>query len=388
MLSFPRAASAALCIFGWFGDASLAIPSVAKVALGQIGTNLELSGSKMDTCDVTSDGPICFAGGRAILSGNAIPDGLVGHWTFDGPTPIDDSGRGHHTNFLLTHGPSPAGVGHSVVFSDTFMLVESFGKLNLTDFSYSFWIYLPDDARAYEALTWCPLLLKGVNMPQAQEVVFTPALFLNRRTGQLRASLSTSATSDPEGEFVESNARVLPNRWMHIALVHHAKHEPHAGSLLMYVNGILDAAMKTEGTMAENAYPLYVGGDPFTIQQCKYTVYMDELRAYSRAVAPHELQAEASPSLGGVDPSFVHLGCRSCPLQDAIKDCPKNRHICTSLELHTGGYQVARALGWLQAGSHVWTHTAVMAMEAAQGKPTQTDAQPEVGLGLCCEGPA
>merc|ERR1719265_368245 len=109
---------------------------------------------------------------------------------------------------------------------------------------------------------------------------------------------------------------------------------------------------------------------------------MDELRVHNHAITPHELQAEAAPALGGADPSFVHFGCIKCSLMEAAKSCPSSRHICSSLELHTGAYQVARALGWIRAGGHVWTYSALN-----NAKPTKAPA-PSFGLGLCCLGAA
>jgi hypothetical protein len=99
-------------------------------------------------------------------------------------------------------------------------------------------------------------------------------------------------------------------------------------------------------------------------------------------VAPHELQAQAAQALGGVDPGYVRLGCMKCSVQEAANACPASRHICSSLELHTGGYQVARSMGWLQSSVHLWTHSAVEEAPAAgmPGLPQQ------LGLGLCCRG--
>jgi len=59
----------------------------------------------------------------------------------------------------------------------------------------------------------------------------------------------------------------------------------------------------------------------------------------------------------------------SCPLEEAVRSCPKDRHICTALELHTGGYLVARSIGWLEGGMHVWTHTAVQKRVAMAPQP-------------------
>jgi len=342
---------------------------------GQADTSIQL----LDTCDVVSDGPICFSERKALLVPPAVPHGLIGHWSFDERSAFDSSGNMNHGGTEFYHGPSPAGSGHSAVFHKNFMMVPNSHAFQNEDFSYSFWVYLlPYTGLADESPRWCPLLRKGVYVAQAQEFANAPAILFSFRTGHVRASITTNTSSRGDGEFVDSNARLVAGRWAHIAVVHHAKR----GSLLIYMNGILDSTTRTRGKLVLNDYPLYIGGDPFTASQCEHMIFMDELRAYARAVSPHEIQAEAAPALGGLDPSFVHLGCLSCSLEEAIRSCPTGRAICSSLELHTGGYQVARSLGWLDAGTHVWTEAAVM-----KGRQQASDSilgPPLTGLGLCC----
>jgi len=340
---------------------------------------------------VDLSGPICFAeasGRQQALLPNAVPNGMVGHWDFNGDMAADISGGGNHDVTELLHGPSPGGSGHSASFTRNFMMVKNSANLRLSDFTYSFWIYLVDDgstpAGVGKSATWCPLIRKGIHMVETDQYANAPALLFNHRTGHLRAEVTTSMKGTEDGEYMDSNARLLPNRWLHVAMVHHSKNP----SLLLYVNGILDRVIKTQGALVTNDYPLYVGGDPFTADQCGFTVYMDELRVYSHAVPPHQLQAEASPALGGTDPSFVRLGCIHCSLEDAVKSCPRDRHVCTAVELHTGGYQVARSIGWLTSGTHVWTDAAVTrGAHDEMVSQREKDGEASVGLGLCCEGP-
>jgi len=376
--------------FGIVGGFGLLRTSSKQQAIVGVGAELNLAiGASLagdPTCDSDLSGPICFGDGRKqSLLPNAVPNGLVGHWDFDSEVAIDSSGNGNHGVTELLHGPSPVGSGHSASFTKNFMMVPSSANLKLADFTYSFWIYLQDDeTQVGRSATWCPLIRKGIHMAETEQFASAPALLFNHRTGKLRAEVTTSMKGTEDGEYMDSNARLLPNRWLHVAMVHHSKNP----SLLLYVNGILDSVTKTQGALVINDYPLYVGGDPFTKDQCGFTVLMDELRVYSHAVPPHQLQAEAAPALGGTDPSYVRLGCVGCSLEAAAKSCPRDRHVCTSLELHTGGFQVARSLGWLGSGTHVWTHAAVtkgadnemVSQQAKSGESTS-------GLGLCCEGP-
>jgi hypothetical protein len=123
-------------------------------------------------------------------------------------------------------------------------------------------------------------------------------------------------------------------------------------------------------------------------------MYIDELKIYNRALSHDEIQAEAAPALAGVEASFLRLACVECPLQVAMQNCPDSFHICNSLELHMGGYQVARTLGYLKHGGHVWSHATV---HKSDGKPAMVNAikglglgavspppGEQLGLGLCC----
>lgn len=347
-----------------------------------------VSSGDQDMCDM-SGSTACFSDRKAILTPPSTPHGLVGRWTFDEATALDSSGSGNHAFTELTHGPSPAGHGHSSVFHKTFVAVPNSPSLQFAStFSVTFWIYVVEDddgLAAEDSPQWCPLVRKGVHAPAAREFESSPAILYAPSSGQLRASVTTAThRTSVDGEYVDSNARLPPNRWAHVAVVHHGT------KLLLYVNGILDAVNAVAGDVLPNKWPLYIGGDPFAAEQCAHTTYVDDVSVYNRAVAPHELQAEAAPALGGTDPSFVHLGCKSCSIAAAATSCPATRHICTSLELHTGAYQVARSLGWLAAGGHVWTFAAMK--QNANGVPNQEQQTsvgfgiPVVGLGLCCDG--
>ena len=111
----------------------------------------------------------------------------------------------------------------------------------------------------------------------------------------------------------------------------------------LYINGILDSIAPTEGFTMTNTHPLYLGGTPWHAEDCSVPMFMDHFRFYNRELKEAEIEAEASPALGGIEPSFVQLGCVNCPLEEAIEECIEGYHLCTSIELHTGGYQIARA---------------------------------------------
>jgi hypothetical protein len=62
-----------------------------------------------------------------------------------------------------------------------------------------------------------------------------------------------------------------------------------------------------------------------------------------------------------------------CSLDDAFESCDNNYHLCTAIELHSGGYGVARANGLAEWDTPVWSQDAL-----------NYDHNIDKGLGLCC----
>jgi len=376
----------------------------------EVTVNSDASAAGM-FCEADSQGPICFGDNKeSVILPPALPKGIVGYWSFDDSIALDVSGNHLHgsnpSEAILQAGPSFAGQGSSAHLGrGKFMSVKHNAVLNAKkDFSYTFWLNLLDDPASLTGVRYCPILTKGGSaMPgQDSSAPSTPAVKIDRKTRNINIEIGTEggalgATVDLGTEAFTSNAKLAPGRWYHIAVVHIANQR----RTRLYVNGILDASQMTKGFAVLNDKPLYVGGDPATATDCHVPMYMDELKIYSRSLDHDEIQAEAAPSLAGVEPSFVRLACVDCPLIFAIQNCPQAYHICNTLELHMGGYQVARTLGWMQRGTHVWSHassvapTAFTAASLLQEAPAPApegaaptsqllEAAPSLGLGLCC----
>jgi hypothetical protein len=354
----------------------------------------ELAGKFADlheSCDMSASGPVCSSQGERFILPPAVPLGLVGYWSFNEEVAYDHSGNSNHGVTETLSGPSPTGHGSSAFFRKTFLTVPNSEQFATPDFSYSFWVYLIHDASATPASDgqrYCPLLRKGINDASSQQFASSPSILVDRMTRRLRVSLTTTADGSEAGEILESNAHLGHHQWMHVAVVRlHA-----ARTTQLYVNGILDAAAQSKGDFVANNFPLYIGSDPFAAEHCDMPVYMDDVKAYSRSLVSDEIEAQASPALTGVEPGSVRLACPSCPVEVAASNCPPGFHICTALELHTGGYQVARTMGWLGAGGHVWTHGSIKgaAMLERGAMPAsallQQGQTPTLGLGLCCAG--
>mmetsp|Transcript_72626 Transcript_72626/g.200394 ORF Transcript_72626/g.200394 Transcript_72626/m.200394 type:complete len:441 (+) Transcript_72626:167-1489(+) len=334
-------------------------------------------------CDVEASGPICLGGQSRVLLPPALPEGLVGFWPFDHSLAVDASGNNNHGTGRVRAGPALAGQGSSAFFHRSYIALPGAGALYLSDFSYTFWLYLVEERTGgtpRQGLRTCPLVRKGLERrapspgQEVQRDAAAPAVLFDRLSRRLRVEvLTVGSEGRAVAEALESSARLAAGRWFHVAVLRIDSQR----MTRLYVNGVLDNSKATQGYTSPNHEPLYIGGDPLSHEQCDVPMYIDELRVYSRPLVPDEIEAEAAPALAGIEPSFVRLGCFSCSLETAIQNCPAGYHICSSLELHTGGYQVARALGWLERGAHVWSRSPA----AGPGGPGRGGPGPREGAG-------
>ena len=131
-------------------------------------------------------------------------------------------------------------------------------------------------------------------------------------------------------------------------------------SLRLYVNGLLDAENVTVGTIVQNVGPMRIGGDPWR-PAGGMGGYVDEFKLHGRALSTDEIQAGSSFALGGVEASFVELGCMGCAIETARASCRSGYHLCNMRDLYAGGLMVARTMGWATSTSHVWTAEEVAA---------------------------
>jgi hypothetical protein len=197
------------------------------------------------------------------------------------------------------------------------------------------------------------LIYKGAELKSQNEKARAPALFINKKSRKLTAYFTTTSNGTKsdvkkekiciivQGEYLESNGRVALQRWNHIALVRYDK------KIYLYLNGILDNIIVTEGSTVPNSAPLFVGNSPDYIEECDVKGFIDELRYYDRVLTENEVIAEAGPSTGNVNADYVLLGCLDCPANEAVQSCIAGYHLCTTIELHSAGYQVGKSMGWV-----------------------------------------
>lgn len=322
-------------------------------------------------CDLISDGAICLFNGERVLLPMAAPKGLVGYWNFDEVRPLDNSGNRNHGVGVVKSGPAFGGSGASAFFSGgDYITIPYQTAMSSPDFTVTFWLFVVQDFfTASKGIRYCPLFQRGNDDLFSKKFQRSPALYYDRKEKSLKFYVKTKNEELIQGESLTSNARITTQRWLHIAIV------KIDNKLKLYVNGILDNQMILKSNIEKSEAPLYIGNVPWLKDQCDYPFLMDEVRYYNSAIEEDKIQAEASPILGGIEPSFLQLGCMNCPLKEASTACVDGYRLCTSIELHTGGYQIARSMGWLKWNTHIWTHGALK---------TPGDFAKLKGLALCC----
>ncbi|CDI88067.1 hypothetical protein, conserved [Eimeria praecox] len=178
------------------------------------------------------------------------------HLTFDESRPLDTSGKKNHGSGEVMAAAGIGGVGSSGLFRNNYVYVPSSESFKSADFSYTFFVYLLEDAKSRSINElhdqYCPIMHKGTMREDVQEA--SPALLVNPRDGRIKVVLGTTGTA---------------------ALVRHQNR------MRLYVDGILDSSLVTEGATKTNDLPLFVGSAPYAENVCDMPMLLDEFRMFS-----------------------------------------------------------------------------------------------------------
>jgi hypothetical protein len=321
-----------------------------------------------ELCDLSLEAGLCLFSAETVKMPLAVPDKLTGHWTFDDDSCLDYSGHQNHCKSA----PRSA-VGRDSSSSSGYFKGDSYVEVPHSDsfvsktFTVTFWMFIEktDSSTGYR---WCPLLQKGLDDESNVQYQRAPAVFYDREDKFLKVYVSTDEIVDfPMGEFVVSNARVPYYKWHHVAVVRTQ------ARIRLYVNGIIDAVNSTKGWTMTNENSLFIGSTPSMYESCPLSLRVDDVRFYDgKELSESDVEAEAFGALGTIEPYYVRLGCINCKYDDAVNSCPDTHHLCSSIELHSGAYAVARAMGWTEWNSHLWSTAST---------DTETNTS---GLGICC----
>lgn len=311
-------------------------------------------------CEFDVAGTICLNGGQQVVLPPAVPEGLVGHWTFES-RPHDQSGHMNDAEGEVLPGPPRNGNGATGLFEQNFLLVPNTATLPAESFTYTFWILRGHHAKEAVSESWCPVVSKGSHGSSA-----APSILISPLTGQLKVMVSTGKVAAVE-QFL-SHAELPKHQWIHVAVAFDSQ----TRRLQLYLDGVPDMGIQASDFVSTNEFPLYIGGDPYTLDGCFLRLALDDVKAFARPLDMGELRAEAGATIG----AGVALGCVSCT-STAATACPPTFHLCSGLELHTGALQMASRLGWWRGGSPVWTNADAQAAHAQKSPTTK--------LALCCE---
>ncbi|AFZ81020.1 hypothetical protein BEWA_004280 [Theileria equi strain WA] len=257
-----------------------------------------------EKCDLTVDSAICINNTEKIILPNARRPGRILYMTFDESEPVDSSGLGNHGVGQVSGHSGFGGMGTSAYFRKNFVHIKSNELFGTNEFSYLFFIYLlMDEVSHQNSLKYdqfCPIIQKGYKTEFVNEA--TPQISINPKNGQIKVALSVEGNKTIE---ITSNSRLQRHNWYHLAVVRERN------NILLYVDGILDCTYNSKALTRHNNLPLYIGSVPFA-PTCDLPILLDELSVFAYAVGADEIQAEASIALGGIESSYVIIGCTNC----------------------------------------------------------------------------
>jgi hypothetical protein len=314
-----------------------------------------------EDCDLITEGAISIENSERILLPNPLIDDLSFYYSFDHNLPLDQSGKNNHPIGKIKPGISFGGNGNSALFDEgNYLEIETNDNndFSFSDFTITFWFYLLD---FNQEINNCPIIYKG----NEKENSFS--ISINKENKQFLININGINSE----EKFESQSKIVLKKWTHISLI------KKGNKLSLYINGILDtlSTLKDE-IIKSNDNPLFIGNIPSLKEKCISEFMIDEIRFYKIGLDEDYIQAEASASLGGIEPSFIKIGCLDCTLEKANSNCNEGYKLCTSLELHIGGYQVAKSLGLINSETYIWTHNAL---------ENENKDKDKKGLGLCCK---
>jgi len=224
---------------------------------------------------------------------------------------LDNSGHFNHALRHIKSGPAFGGIGASGLFQKgNFLEVPFKNEFYSVDFAVTFFYYIIEDAFSRTTGNrYCPLVQKGADDIYTREFNRSPGIYFDRKSKRIKIFLKTTDNKIAHGESFVSHSKITSQKWFHVAITK-TKLE-----VSLYINGIFDNKIILKESVLQNKHPLYVGGVPWLNDQCNYPFLIDEFRYYNSHISEDYIQAEASPILGSIEPSFIKLGCLNCGLK-------------------------------------------------------------------------
>lgn len=262
------------------------------------------------SCDLSIEDSICLFDGKTVITPPPTIDHLIMFLTFDQTEALDQSGNKNHAKGTKNRGPGYfLSQGYSAHFKGELNVEvapsDTLNKALADQFTVSFWIFV----NKFGTLTTeqCNIIAKG----NQDNIPFSVSIDVTSK--QL---MVTTDTEEKGPLTLTSNARLLNQRWTHVAVTRSKS------IMVLYVNGNLDTVATMSAGKASAKTPLYVGRMPwqgFIGGGCSIDFFLDELKVWDQVIEEAWIEAESGLALGaGTDPHSIELGCLNCDIKKAL----------------------------------------------------------------------
>lgn len=222
-----------------------------------------------------------FSGTGITLKASIVGDGLVGYWNFDegaGTTAYDRSGKGNHGTLSGTLTTSWTGgkVWDSLYFNGSDNFVEALDSDSLriwwNNISISAWI------KSASSVNYRTVVSKWYHLADGGY-----SLRLTRDTEPIKA-FTVFNNGITEWNSAGSYNNITNDVWYYIVWTRTASKN------CLYVNGVLDACIASEGNLTTNSFPLRIGRLSTSVGMNEYfSGSIDEVRVYNRTLSDTEI---------------------------------------------------------------------------------------------------
>jgi hypothetical protein len=205
-----------------------------------------------------------------ISSCTAAPSGLVSWWSAEGNA---NDIIGGNSGTLNGAGFTNGEVGQAFTFNGT-SYVSVPDSSSLDGFTNRITIEAWVKVNSFAGPGWDGILTKGNSSWQ-----------LRRYGSSSTAAFSTAGLSNSD---LGGQKNINDGLWHHIAGVYDGTYK------FLYVDGKLDASVPATGTIAQNNYPVYIGGNAQTqgnLPGYFWNGLIDEVSIYNRALSSNEIAA-------------------------------------------------------------------------------------------------
>ena len=218
---------------------------------------------------------------------DTLREGLVGHWSFDGPDmsqstnnvwAIDRSGNNNNgvlKNMATSSARKIGKIGQALDFDgvDDYVNVPDATSLDVDSFTISTWAKHSTDTFKQ----WEPIVAKGDSSYR---------LYLCGDTGTCSGgvlnSFSAAINNGASPQNVGTDVVPQSNRWYHVVLTYDRV------NLSMYIDGTFKNSQAVTNAVSNVTYALGIGEN--TESSGTWNGQIDEVRVYNRALSPDEIK--------------------------------------------------------------------------------------------------